>query len=530
LKITKFRTSWERVHKTYERKAYKIFKAYFSNEAKNIPWNYLTEDNYKSVVAGSVKIYKLYNAYYDVYNQIGLIHGNRIGKAINKELKEFNPIAFESAYQRELYDWIMKNSGNRIVSVHSGYIKYIQQLLAQGVMEGRTMRETAIEIERLVNKPNFYRWQAQRIARTESTASANRGAIYSGNTSGVLLDKIWISGKDGRVRTRPPSRFDHREMNGKKVERDGFFNVDGELIEYPGALVTKNGDKSSGANVINCRCAVALVPRRDKNGRLIRTSSSPPPPRVLRKPIITAPRVVQQPRVFQPALSLKEAEERFLRFAPRVDFKGLPLDKQNEILNGIEDVLGKYKVTLKSDIGFQTKRIGSWGTAGYRIENGQPSNPQYIRIQKTYAKNSEKLSKENIDNFKRSKDTRLTTWERYSGMSESRGMDKNVYIEKINILKSTERWTIHGDRALYSTTVHESFHAVDYYYNARKVFAEQLKKYNITRNDWYKVSEYGGSQLGELWAEVGTAYQTNTRIPEAFIKAFTDTLKIVGAI
>ena len=104
------------------------------------------------------------------------------------------------------------------------------------------------------------------------------------------------------------------------------------------------------------------------------------------------------------------------------------------------------------------------------------------------------------------------------------------YRDKIQKLKSTKRWTIEGERSLYTTTAHESFHIVDYTYGARNIFSEQLIKNNIVRNEWYQVSEYGGSTIGELWAEVGAAIQTNTNIPSGFIKAFEDTLKIIGAI
>ena len=267
----KYRKSWLRAHKSYERLFYRMLRKYFKSEAKKIPFDLLTIDNYKKTIDVSIKQRGLFKAYYDAYLQIGLIHGKRIGKGINRDMKAFNGVLFESEFQRTLYNWILENVGSRIISVRQEYVEYIQSIIFQGIKDGNGFSQMATELEKLINSRSFYRWQAFRIARTETTAAANRAALVAGSSSGVVLEKIWISALDNRTRTIPKDRFDHRVMNGVKVGQNEYFNVQGELLEYPAAPIKKDGTPSSAGNVIQCRCTTALIPKRDSNGRLMFT-------------------------------------------------------------------------------------------------------------------------------------------------------------------------------------------------------------------------------------------------------------------
>ena len=270
LRVSNYRKSWLRAHKAYEKRVFGIMRRAFIDMTNKIPYESLTERTYKSIIQISVFNYQIENAYFDLYNQIGLMHGKRIGKVINKDLKDFNPIVFENAYSKGLYQWILNNVGYRITTVRNTYIKFIQDIIAEGFSNGKTIVQIAKEIKELVGKRSFYRWQSLRIARTETTAAANRGASIAGTSSRVVLDKIWISAQDNRTRRKPDDRFDHYHMNLQKVPLNDGFNVQGEVLEYPGSPVTINGNPSSSGNVINCRCTIAQVPRRDRNGRIVR--------------------------------------------------------------------------------------------------------------------------------------------------------------------------------------------------------------------------------------------------------------------
>lgn len=266
----KYRKSWLRAHKRYEKRVYSIFKKVFKTEANKIPFDFLNASNLDEDLNKAISLSAFQNAYYDAYNEIGLIHGERIGKGINRDIKNFDVNTFYNAYTQGLFDWLIDNIGYRIISVREEFIKQIKKIIVNSFEQGLTTFEISKEIQKLVNRRDFYRWQALRIARTETTAIANRAASIAGSSSGIVLDKVWISALDKRVRVNPPDKYDHREMNGVKVAENEYFDVQGDLLEYPGAPITKNGTPSNGANVINCRCTVALVPKRDSNGMVIR--------------------------------------------------------------------------------------------------------------------------------------------------------------------------------------------------------------------------------------------------------------------
>jgi hypothetical protein len=94
----------------------------------------------------------------------------------------------------------------------------------------------------------------------------NTGAMLSAATSRVVMDKVWISAQDNRTRRLPRDNYDHLHMKGKQVPYDGVFIVPStqsiDLMSYPG------DSAGSAGNVIQCRCTVAFVPKRDASGNL----------------------------------------------------------------------------------------------------------------------------------------------------------------------------------------------------------------------------------------------------------------------
>ena len=273
--LNRYRVSWLKSRKGYERIIYKIFKDYFKNAGNRINFQYINEQNYEAQINADLKIYDFYKVYYDAYLAVGVIHGKRIGREINRDIKDFNPVVFENEYQRNLYNWIVENIGQSILSIHNTFKEYIVQLIAKAIQEGRTIDDISDDMVRLINSRSFYRWQALRIARTETTSAANHAATRAGEISGIATEKVWISATDVRTRRIPKDQYDHLVMNGKRVDSDGFFEVPNkfggvELLPYPGSKRTATGASSSAGDVINCRCTVAQVPKRDSEGRIIR--------------------------------------------------------------------------------------------------------------------------------------------------------------------------------------------------------------------------------------------------------------------
>lgn len=263
--ITAYRQTYQRWLKQYERQAYKELNKTFIKWGNTIPFTIMTGDNYESLIDVTVLDSPLILSYERLYTEIGLVHGKRTGRAINRELKFFKPGDFESVFLENIRKFLLTaNMKDRIVSVEGTYIDTIKNLLASRLEEGKTIRDAAREIMELVRKPSFYRWQALRIARTESTTAANYAATQANEVTDFVMEKIWISAKDSRVRRTPPDKYDHQDLNGKKVAPDEpFITSRGEKLMYPGDT---NG---SAGNIINCRCAVAYRAKRDSNGDLI---------------------------------------------------------------------------------------------------------------------------------------------------------------------------------------------------------------------------------------------------------------------
>lgn len=96
---------------------------------------------------------------------------------------------------------------------------------------------------RLDSEKSYWEVRAERIARTESTAAYNYGALNSLALEG-FTHKMWNSSYDAR--TRP----EHQALNGQVVSLNSQFMSDGYGLMFP-------GDPNAPARlVVNCRCFI----------------------------------------------------------------------------------------------------------------------------------------------------------------------------------------------------------------------------------------------------------------------------------
>ena len=92
--------------------------------------------------------------------------------------------------------------------------------------------------------------------------------MVGGDTVGILQEKMWITNADERTRRIPEDKFDHAIMDGVRKAKEEPFEQLGVTLQFPGDPNAQPRALSAGM-VINCRCAVQMVPKRDANGRLI---------------------------------------------------------------------------------------------------------------------------------------------------------------------------------------------------------------------------------------------------------------------
>lgn len=250
----------------YERKGLAIFRKGLREAALKIKFDSLSKEGYTMSIPFNVG--DLTQTYIDFYYTIGLSHGKRMGKSINRDdvLKNFDPNDFEGGYREFIARWLVNNAGTRITSVREELIDYLINYIADGMRDGKDIRAISRELQKHILSRGFYRWQIERIVRTETTAAANQGAIQAGESSNIIWEKEWISSRDGRTRRRPDDAFDHYDIDGMRVPKGEKFKFQGDALDYPG------DPKGQPGNVINCRCTVAIVPKRDENGRIIFTN------------------------------------------------------------------------------------------------------------------------------------------------------------------------------------------------------------------------------------------------------------------
>lgn len=268
---SKYARKYLSYHKTYEKRANTELRRTFKTWAKDIKWNELQSDSYGSQISNTFDIELLIKSYIKIYRNIGIVHGKRVGKDINVGLKEFTLDKFLTIFEMNIGQFLRTYGISRIVTVRKQFFEYISNLLENRLSNGLTMREAAKEIQKIVNRRDFYRWQALRIARTESTAASNYAASQAGTVSNFVMVKEWISTLDARTRWYPEDKYDHREMNGKIVGLNESFKVNEGMLNED-ALLYPGDPKGQAGNIINCRCTVVVVAKRDKNGDLIPTS------------------------------------------------------------------------------------------------------------------------------------------------------------------------------------------------------------------------------------------------------------------
>jgi uncharacterized protein with gpF-like domain len=234
-----------------EVQAYRIVRRNIIKIVNAIPFNNMSKLTYEFLIYSNVTESQIKEMYKEIYTTLGNPQYKRIKRSIKAD------ITFESIIQA----WINSNLGYRIVSVHQTLIESIIAVIAKGYEDNISVADITRNLQ---NKFGWYKAQALRIARTETTTATNYATVVAAQNSDFVLEKTWISVQDNRTRRPPKSVYDHLDMNGVKVGLNQPFFTSGEEIMYPGDPSAKAG------NVINCRCKVVFTVKEDENGLPIR--------------------------------------------------------------------------------------------------------------------------------------------------------------------------------------------------------------------------------------------------------------------
>ena len=183
----------------------------------------------------------------------------RVGEAFAKET--FNGLKSHHGYQIKdiefspfeefIRAWVATYAGERIVGITLTTQAMIQKLLQRAIDEGLGIAKAQALIRSEFTAMS--RLRAERIARTEIVSASNLGSIEAARSTGLTLQKNWLSTRDARTREA------HASVDGQVAELEGYFIVGGEELAYPGDI---NG---SADNVINCRCTVTYTEIGEKS-------------------------------------------------------------------------------------------------------------------------------------------------------------------------------------------------------------------------------------------------------------------------
>ena len=251
--------NYQKQHSIYERKAYRIIQYHIKKILNKIPYKVVGLSTYEETINAVITEQDIYAMFKEIYTTIGINYGNKINNSLERTKKA--NILFNSDLLKQILLFLSNDGGVKITSVRDTLIADVIKAIKETIGENATVIDLQNAIYNIIQKSQtFYKWQALRIARTETTSASNFSAIETARMSDIVLDKMWISVQNNRTRLTP---FDHLNMNNQIQELDKPFFVGGQEIDYPGDT------KASAGNVINCRCTIAFIPKRDADGMLI---------------------------------------------------------------------------------------------------------------------------------------------------------------------------------------------------------------------------------------------------------------------
>lgn len=157
----------------------------------------------------------------------------------------FDPAkSMNESFWNEINRFIALNTGRKVKTIQDTTKNFISNIIQTGVSDGETNREIAKRLRTEGNK--LSKFQALRIARTETLGLYNAATDASVRETGLKFIRQWSTTKDLRTRRRKKkSKWDHWVVDGQKRKQNEPFEVSGENLDYPG------DPKGSAGNIIN---------------------------------------------------------------------------------------------------------------------------------------------------------------------------------------------------------------------------------------------------------------------------------------
>lgn len=221
----------------------------------------------KSQDVMSIPSFPIYTVLNDLYKTVGARWARVARVSMTKATGQmgFNERIVE--LMRQYYGIDLLNDAEDITT----YTKQvIQGILSDAALTGASFDDI---VRQITSSSELGAMRARRIARTETVTAANGAAMLYAQTSGNVMEKIWISVKDKR--TRHNAWANHVTIDGTVKDIEEPFLLKSQklgdiLMMQPGVRKQPNGLAVPASEVVNCRCVVAFQSKRDRQGRIIR--------------------------------------------------------------------------------------------------------------------------------------------------------------------------------------------------------------------------------------------------------------------
>lgn len=293
-----------------------------------------------------------------VYSAI--VYGTIVYKSL-KNTKRAGNMGYNENWTRQVLSYFKDHNVRYVKNITETTRKQILAKLSEGIEKGYG----ADKIARLLKVDGLSKMRALRIVRTETVRATNYANFLASGELDFVVKKQWIAAHDQRTRgQKKGDNASHIAMDGQEQELEEHFidPVNLDHLLYPG------DPDASAASTINCRCAMGMIPQRDRDGGLIEKPKDEPlifPPE--RQPIPNPERVRPglQPEIIVPEIIPIKPEPEYepIYLEPfKEDISDLIMDIVRGVaigftaanLMGISDVIKTFVKEIFNGIGLES--------------------------------------------------------------------------------------------------------------------------------------------------------------------------------
>lgn len=229
----------------------------------------LKEQGIEAAIRANEKILvneEIYKPITELYKVFGLYMARRTTREINRSAKKIEQKAGfgdDPELLQRIINYLKQFVFDRVILPIT---QTTRDLILSKLIEGQQQGWGITKIVSELGSIDMTVGRAYTIVRTESLKAMEYGQRVAADKSRWQTVKEWISAHDARTRTS------HRIVDGMKVDDNARFPVPiiKKGIQQGIDLMLGPGDpQASAGNVINCRCTMVTIAKRDDRGRLV---------------------------------------------------------------------------------------------------------------------------------------------------------------------------------------------------------------------------------------------------------------------